>query len=117
MQESSIAQLFSIVKYTRGQGKHFVKKLVGTLGVWYIDTKQKERQEDSYGRIFDQRYYKRRAESLGYMEANCDGCSSGLAEMYQAYIDGEKELRDINMEFHAGYVSGEEVPGRRSCPM
>ena len=52
------------------------------------------------------------AESLGYMEANCDGCSSGLA-----YIDGEKELRDINMEFHAGYVSGEEVPGRRSCPM
>ena len=57
------------------------------------------------------------AESLGYMEANCDGCSSGLAEMYQAYIDGKKELRDINMEFHAGYVSGEEVPGRRSCPM
>ena len=57
------------------------------------------------------------AESLGYMETNCDGCSSGLAEMYQAYIDGEKELRDINMEFHAGYVSGEEVPGCRSCPM
>ena len=28
------------------------------------------------------------AESLGYMEANCDGCTSGLAEMYQAYIDG-----------------------------
>jgi hypothetical protein len=60
VQESSIAQLSSIVKYTRGQGKYFVKKLVGTLGVWYIDTKQKERQEDSYGRIFDQRYYKRR---------------------------------------------------------
>ena len=57
------------------------------------------------------------AESLGYMEANCDGCTSGLAEMYQAYIDGKKELRDINMEFHAGYVSGEEVPSRRSCPM
>ena len=57
------------------------------------------------------------AESLGYMEANCDGCTSGLAEMYQAYIDGKKELRDINMEFHAGYVSGEEVPGRGSCPM
>ena len=53
------------------------------------------------------------AESLGYMEANCDGCTSGLAEMYQAYIDGKKELRDINMEFHAGYVSGEEV----CCPL
>ena len=57
------------------------------------------------------------ADDMGYMEANCDGCTSGLAEMYQAYIDGKKELRDINMEFHAGYVSGEEVPGRRSCPM
>ena len=57
------------------------------------------------------------AESLGNISATCDGCSAGIVEMYQAYIDGEKELRDINMEFHAGYVSGEEVPGRRSCPM
>ena len=30
-----------IVRYVCGQGKHFVKKLVGTLGVWYIDTKYK----------------------------------------------------------------------------
>ena len=57
------------------------------------------------------------AGSLGYMEANCDGCSSGLAEMYQAYIDGEKELREINMEFNARYVSGMEGPERRGCPM
>ena len=33
------------------------------------------------------------AESLGNIEANCDGCMSGLAEMYQDYIDGKKELR------------------------
>ncbi len=33
------------------------------------------------------------AESLGYMEASCDGNMSGLAEMYQDYIDGKKELR------------------------
>ena len=45
------------------------------------------------------------AESLGNIEANCDGCMSGLAEMYQDYIDGKKELRQINMEFHAGYIS------------
>ena len=45
------------------------------------------------------------AESLGNIEATCDGCMSGLAEMYQEYIDGKKELRDINMEFHAGYIS------------
>ena len=26
------------------------------------------------------------AESLGNIEANCDGCMSGLAEMYQDYM-------------------------------
>ena len=36
------------------------------------------------------------AESLGNIKAGCDGCMAGLAEMYQAYIDGEKELREIN---------------------
>ena len=30
------------------------------------------------------------AESLGNIEANCDGCMPGLAEIYQDYIDGEK---------------------------
>ena len=30
------------------------------------------------------------AESLGNIEATCDGCMSGLAEMYQDYIDGKK---------------------------
>ena len=55
------------------------------------------------------------AESLGNMEAYCDGCMSGLAEMYQDYIDGKKELREINMEFNARYVSGDEVPGRAGC--
>ena len=27
--------------------------------------------------------------------------------MYQDYIDGKKELKDINMEFRASYVSGD----------
>ena len=58
------------------------------------------------------------AESLGYMEANCDGCSSGLAEMYQEYIDGQKELGEINMEFNARYVHGDmDKEEKRSCPM
>ena len=56
------------------------------------------------------------AGSLENIEATCDGCGSGLVEMYQAYIDGEKELREINMEFHARYISGEEVPETGSCP-
>lgn len=57
------------------------------------------------------------AESLGNISATCDGCSAGIVEMYQAYIDGEKELREINMEFNARYVSGMEGPERRRCPM
>lgn len=55
------------------------------------------------------------AESLGNIEATCDGCMSGLAEMYQDYIGGKKELREINMEFNARYVHGEDMPGRSGC--
>ena len=57
-------------------------------------------------------------ESLGNIEANCDGCMAGLAEMYNDYIDGKREIRDINMEFNARYVKGYmEKDNGRSCPM
>ena len=39
------------------------------------------------------------AESIGTINGSCDGCAAGLAEMYQDYIDGKKEIRDINTEF------------------
>ena len=39
------------------------------------------------------------AGSIGNIDGSCDGCAVGLAEMYQEYIDGRKEIRDINMEF------------------
>ena len=39
------------------------------------------------------------AESLGNLNGYCDGCVAGLAEMYQDYIDGKRELREINMAF------------------
>ncbi len=55
------------------------------------------------------------AQSLGNISANCDGCMAGLAEMYQDYIDGKKELRQINMEFNARYERGEDVPARSGC--
>jgi len=53
------------------------------------------------------------AESVGNIEGLCDGCSPGIIEMYQDYIDGKKELREVNAEFRAGYVSGSrrETPG------
>ena len=38
-------------------------------------------------------------ESIGNINGACDGCAPGLAEMYQDYIDGKKEIRDINAEF------------------
>ena len=47
------------------------------------------------------------AESIGNVDGACDGCAAGMIEMYQPYIDGIKELRDINMEFRASYVSGD----------
>ena len=38
-------------------------------------------------------------ESIGNINGSCDGCAAGLAEMYRDYIDGKKEIREINMEF------------------
>ncbi|MCR4640484.1 MAG: purine biosynthesis protein PurH [Lachnospiraceae bacterium] len=55
------------------------------------------------------------AESIGNVNGSCDGCAAGLAEMYQDYIDGKKEIKDINMEFRANYESGEEAPVRNGC--
>ena len=45
------------------------------------------------------------AESIGNIDGLCDGCSPGLLKMYQDYIDGRRELREINMEFNARYTS------------
>ena len=56
-------------------------------------------------------------DSLGALEASCEGCSAGLYEMYQDYIEGRRELREINMEFNARYVNGMEGPSRGSCVM
>ena len=57
------------------------------------------------------------ADSIGNISGLCDGCSPGIIEMYQDYIDGWKELREINAEFRAGYVSGAQGPESVSCLM
>ena len=57
------------------------------------------------------------ADALGNISGTCDGCSAGIVEMYEDYIDGKKELRQINMEFRARYVSGDEGPQRVGCSM
>ena len=55
------------------------------------------------------------ADSLGNIDAYCDGCMCGITEMYQDYIDGKKELREINMEFNARYVRDEDMDGRKGA--
>ena len=58
------------------------------------------------------------AESIGYIDGSCDGCMSGLVEMYQDYIDGKKEIREINEAFQANYVKGDmELEDRGKCPV
>ena len=49
------------------------------------------------------------AESIGNISGSCDGCMSGLVEMYQDYIDGKKEIREINLEFCASMLQGSEI--------
>ena len=55
------------------------------------------------------------AESIGNTDGLCDGCSPGIIEMYQDYIDGKTELREINAAFNARYVSGRQGPERGEC--
>ena len=55
------------------------------------------------------------AESIGNIDGACDGCSPGLIGMYQDYIEGRRELREINMEFNARYTSGAAGPDRGGC--
>ena len=55
------------------------------------------------------------ADAIGNISASCDGCSAGIVEMYQDYIDGKKELREINMAFNAGYIKGDDVPEPGEC--
>ncbi len=49
-------------------------------------------------------------EALG-ITPGCDDVPQSMIDMYQPYIDGEVELKDITMGFKANYVSGEEMPG------
>ncbi len=55
------------------------------------------------------------AESIGNIDGGCDGCSAGLIQMYDDYIEGRRELREINMSFRARYVSGADGPEKTGC--
>ena len=55
------------------------------------------------------------ADSIGNIDGLCDGCSPGLTRMYLDYIEGRRELREINMEFNARYTRGAPLPDRDGC--
>ena len=45
-------------------------------------------------------------EALGFSDIDCDGFMSGYGyDMYEPYIDGEKEISEITQSFKASYVS------------
>lgn len=75
-----------------------------TGSIWIADTTREEREQIV-------------ADSIGNISGLCDGCSLGMIEMYQDYIDGRKELREINAEFQARYMSDTEGPERSGCVM
>ncbi len=55
-------------------------------------------------------------ESLGIMAGSCDGCAGGIADMYDDYIYGIKEIAEINASFHRGYTLGNgEMEQKGSC--
>ena len=63
-------------------------------------------------------------QGLAACGSSCEGCNGcdnlggGRVEtIYQPYIDGEKELREINREYVAHYISGREGPTRSECGM
>lgn len=56
--------------------------------------------------------------SLEDSEEGCDNFySSDVEEMYKDYIEGKKELRQINEEQSGNYVVSERVMERPGCGM
>lgn len=49
------------------------------------------------------------ADSIGNIDGACDGCAAGLAEMYKEYIDGKREIRDINMGYMKEYRQDRQI--------
>ena len=57
-------------------------------------------------------------DSLGYCDLGCDeGGGAYGYDMYQPYIDGEKELSEITQEFRASYMRDMEREERGCCEL
>ena len=47
------------------------------------------------------------AESIGNIDGLCDGCAPGVLKMYEDYIEGRMELREVNMAFNSRDVTAQ----------
>ncbi len=47
-------------------------------------------------------------DSLGIIDGLCDGCSIGVTAMYDDYIEGRKELKEINASFRSKYSADDQ---------
>lgn len=54
-------------------------------------------------------------DALAAFEGGCDGAPAGLERMYEDYIEGKMELREVNMAFNARYISGKDMPTKSGC--
>ena len=50
-------------------------------------------------------------EAIGNISGACDGCMAGLAEMYEDYIDGKREISEINMSYMEEYRQDRQIRG------
>lgn len=55
------------------------------------------------------------SQSIGNIDGLCDGCSPGIIAMYNDYIEGRRELSEINQAFRAGFVRADASPERLGC--
>ena len=47
-------------------------------------------------------------DSLGIIDGLCDGCAVGVTAMYDDYIEGHKELKEINASFRSKYSADDQ---------
>ena len=55
-------------------------------------------------------------DALGYSDLGCDDAMDGY-DMYIPYIEGEKEISEITMEYQTQYVKDMDKEPRGGCCM
>ncbi|SKC09359.1 hypothetical protein SAMN06296386_1236 [Lachnospiraceae bacterium] len=58
-------------------------------------------------------------EALGLDSVDCEGVPQSMIDMYDDYINGKKEIAEINASFKTEYVMGDDSarPEKGGCGM